>query len=496
TFIIALVGIAGAGALLQIALRTAIEAGTTFQTAHSLTLLLVGTFALLMGIILVVLLVLLDRYIMRPIKALTEAVTRITLGDLSQTVPVYSHDEIGALGANFNEMTDQLAATHRSLQEATRVASEGRAQLESSINGLRQGFILTNAKAKPVLVNAAAREMLATHAHKGTLRAEDIADVLPKELQLTSRIEETLQKGTQAKFPSLALGGRFFNVYLSPVLNEKEIIGCAMLLEDVTEERIMQRSRDEFFSIASHELRTPLTAIMGNTALIRQYFPEAVKDPSVKEMVDDIHGSATRLIEIVNDFLDASRLEQDKMKFEFDIFTVEPVIEKVIYELSGLSRQKGITLSFDQNTLGKLPPVYADQNRVKQILYNLIGNGMKFTVKGGVSVNCLVEGPELKITITDTGPGISLEGQQILFHKFQQSTASILTRDNTRGTGLGLYISKLLIEHMHGTIKLEHTEVGKGSTFSFTLPLAKKTDKPAPPVIVSMKEPPSKAKKA
>jgi two-component system sensor histidine kinase ChiS len=123
--------------------------------------------------------------------------------------------------------------------------------------------------------------------------------------------------------------------------------------------------------------------------------------------------------------------------------------------------------------------VRADQSRVKQILYNLIGNAMKFTQKGGVIINCLVQGGFVKITVSDTGPGISLEGQQLLFHKFQQTGDSIITRDSTRGTGLGLYISKLLIEHMGGEIKLEHTELGKGSVFSVTLPVAKATKRVA-----------------
>ncbi len=246
-----------------------------------------------------------------------------------------------------------------------------------------------------------------------------------------------------------------------------------LLLEDVTEERIIQRSRDEFFSIASHELRTPLTAIRGNTALIQQYYAEALKDKNLRDMVSDIHESSVRLIEIVNDFLDASRLEQDKMKLTPTAFAIEPLIETVVYEMAGVSRDKGVTLKFDHN-LASLPRVYADSNRVKQVIYNLIGNAMKFTEAGSVTIGAEIHGHSLKVLVSDTGLGISTEGQQLLFHKFQQTGSSLITRDTTRGTGLGLYISKLLIEHMDGKIKLEHSELGKGTTFSFTLPLATK----------------------
>lgn len=436
----------------------------------------------------------LNHQIMGPIRALSAAVARISLGDLSQTVSVHSQDELGSLSKSFNEMTYQLGSTHRSLEASTRVAQEGRAQLVSSINGLHQGFILVDIKNKVTLANAAAVDIvyggLETNKNKQVLGLSDIAHVLPADLNLEAKIAETLKAGSLAKFPGLPLGGRFLNLYLSPVLNGKEAIGCVLLLEDVTEERILERSRDEFFSIASHELRTPLTAIRGNTSMMQEYFPELLKDPSVKGMIDDIHGSTVRLIEIVNDFLDTSRLEQNKMKFTLTVFSLEPTIEKTIYEMSGLSRDKNITLNFENKTLEKMPFVYADSGRITQIVYNLIGNAMKFTEKGGVTVRCMVEGAFVKVEVSDTGIGISPEGQQILFHKFQQSTASTLTRDNTRGTGLGLYISKLLIEHMGGSIKFERSELGKGSTFSFSVPVATKEQiesaKTTPPAVSAL----------
>lgn len=422
-----------------------------------------------------------NRTLVGPIRELSGAVSRIALGDLSQTLSVRSNDEVGTLSRNFNEMTRQLAATHRSLQDASQIAKEKHAQLESSINGLRQGFILTDKKGGIVIANDAAIGVLhEAHGNKKDTKTKEIKlhqfiEVLPKEIDLEAQITHTMESRKLTKFPVLPLGGHFLNLYLSPVVNGEEAIGCVLLLEDVTEERILQRSRDEFFSIASHELRTPLTAIRGNAMLMQQYYPEVFNNHDLSEMISDIHDSSTRLIEIVNDFLDVSRLEQNKMKFEMGAFAIEHVVEKIIYELAGLSRDKKIKLEFEHHTLGELPLVYGDPSRVKQILYNLIGNGMKFTEKGGVTISAQPEGKLLKLFVTDTGPGISEEAQQLLFHKFQQAGQSILTRDNTRGTGLGLYISKLLLEHMGGTVRLEHSEVGKGSTFSFTIPIATET---------------------
>jgi signal transduction histidine kinase len=302
----------------------------TFLLGASLAVLLTMGAALVLGLV--------NHQVIEPIRVLTTAVSRVTLGDLRQMVPVRSSDEVGKLSRDFNDMILQLAATHRQLSEATQAADERRAQLESSINGLRQGFILTNARGRIVLMNEAAKELL--HASKSKIKhptLKDFAKLLPAEIKLESDIEKVVSKQERMRFASLPFSGHFLNLYLSPVATDGEALGCVLLFEDVTEERILQRSRDEFFSIASHELRTPLTAIRGNITLIEQYFPQIVKEPDVKEMLDDIHESSIRLIDIVNDFLDVSRLEQNRMKFDMADFTVEPVIEKVIYEMGSLS---------------------------------------------------------------------------------------------------------------------------------------------------------------
>jgi signal transduction histidine kinase len=446
------------------------------NAATSAPLILVAALTITVGLAVATVWIL-TRQLTRPIQALSAAVSRIALGDLSQEVPVRSSDELGVLSRRFSEMTQQLSGSYRSLETSMHEARARRAELESSINGLRQGFILTDGKLDVLLANAAATSIIhgdepAAHKGNAAITLAAIEHALPADLELKAKITETLQHGKLTKYPDLPLHGRFLNLYLSPVLDEGKATGCVLLLEDVTEERIIARSRDEFFSIASHELRTPLTAIRGNASMMKQYFPEVVKDPDVKEMIDDIQESAVRLIDIVNDFLDTSRLEQGKMKFEPAVFSLEPIIEKIIYEMSGLSRSKHITIGFDQLTLGKLPMLYADPSRITQVVYNLLGNAMKFTEDGSVMIACTSEKQYVKVSVSDTGIGISPEGQQILFHKFQQSTASTLTRDNTRGTGLGLYISKLMLEHMGGAIKLEHSEMGKGSTFSFTVPVA------------------------
>lgn len=119
----------------------------------------------------------------------------------------------------------------------------------------------------------------------------------------------------------------------------------------------------------------------------------------------------------------------------------------------------------------KLPLVYCDEDRLKQILYNLIGNAMRFTESGTITIETLVDDQLLRIVVSDTGPGISEKNQRVLFHKFQQASSNILTRDSSQSNGLGLYISRLLANKMGGNVKLDRSQLEKGSTFSCTIPL-------------------------
>ncbi len=188
-------------------------------------------------------------------------------------------------------------------------------------------------------------------------------------------------------------------------------------------------------------------------------------------MIDDIHESAIRLIDIVNDFLDATSLEQGKMQMTPTTFSLGELIAEVIREFHGVAALKHITVA-SQPDVASTPSVSGDRQRIKQVLYNLIGNAVKFTDKGSVTIATRADEKFVYTLVSDTGKGMPPENQRFLFGKFQQAGNSLLTQDGTKGTGLGLYISKLIMERSGGTIGLEHSEVGKGSSFVFSLPLA------------------------
>ncbi len=448
----------------------------SIQTSLVLTLVVIMVLALLFFFVFA-------SSIIGPIQALTAAALKFAKGDFSVRVDIKSEDELGRLSSVFNDMVLQLQQTYAKLNQTlhevvqrTDQLGEEKARFSSSIDSLPLGFIMTSASNSILRMNPAMHFMLGFKNKPGDLaevdqRLKDNASLLE---QLMEHSHDCLTQKKPISISEVGDKGKIFRAFFSPVLIDNNAdspaIGAAILVEDVTEERVMARSKDEFFSIASHELRTPLTAIRGNTSMIQTYYNSQLKDPSLRGMVGDIHESSVRLIEIVNDFLDASRLEQGKMQFDPEEFSIEETIEKIVYELGGVTKEKHLYLRMT-NDLGTLPHVWADKNKIKQVVYNLVGNALKFVETGGVTIQAVVENKYIKINVIDTGRGISEENQQLLFHKFQQASKSIITRDTTRGTGLGLYISKLLLEQMDGKITLEHSAIGKGSTFSFTIPI-------------------------
>jgi signal transduction histidine kinase len=261
-------------------------------------------------------------------------------------------------------------------------------------------------------------------------------------------------------------------IFTAPILRSDGTFNSAVsVFEDVSEQRNLQRTRDEFFAIASHELRTPLTAIRGNSSLILKYYLDKLADPELRDIMKEIHESSIRLIDIVNDFLDASSLEQKRMKFTYTSFDVVELAASVCKEYEANSVAQGVTLNLLKPSV-PLPPAYADRDRLKQVLINLAGNALKFTKQGSVKLEFASEPNSIKVIISDTGNGMSEESKKMLFRKFEQAGMDPITRDSTRGTGLGLYISKLLMEYMNGEIRLESSELGKGTSFSLRIPIA------------------------
>jgi|WetSurMetagenome_2_1015567.scaffolds.fasta_scaffold04918_4 signal transduction histidine kinase/sensor domain CHASE-containing protein len=386
------------------------------------------------------------------------------------------------------ELEKEKESVEAKVMERTSQLAQEQARLQASISSLPVGFVMTDAQENVIVMNGIAKSILCYNSGnrpsgaltKNEVRSYDcnldeIKDRLKNSFDAKLAIDNVIKYKKPFELKELTLDDMSLHIFITPItiMEEEEfaVIGSVMLIENITEQKIIDRSKDEFFSIASHELRTPLTAIRGNTSMILDYYKDQLKDPQVKEMIDDVHESSIRLIEIVNDFLDTSRLELGKMEFKKTVVDLAQLIPIVIKEYQVTGSRKRLHIGFENTE--KMPSVAADTDRLRQVLINLIGNGLKFTTEGGITISLKQEGDFVKTIVSDTGIGISEASQKLLFRKFQQAENNIFTRDTTQGTGLGLYVSKMIVEGMGGKIKLESSVVNKGSVFSFTLPIAK-----------------------
>jgi len=417
----------------------------------------------------------LNKLVIRPIRTLKSAIGLLAAGDFSKSIDIQSHDELEDLSKGLNEMSV-------SIQNSNQKFYEEHARLLASINGLEVGYIMTDLNKHISLINNSANKLLGIALDTystGNLGIEQVTDLFKGSVDLPKILDHCLDKHEIADIKEFNFNNRILHIIIGPILiktndSNSKGIGCVILLEDITETIVAARSKDEFFSIASHELRTPLTSIKGNSSMVMEFYPDILKDQPLKEMIEDIHSSSERLIAIVNDFLDVSRLEQKRMSFNYSPVSLEKVVEKVVYEMGAVVKEKNLYLNYDPASLKNLPNAWADKNRLEQVIYNLVGNALKFTEHGGITLTAELDSVKnfIKVLVADTGRGMTFESQQLLFHKFQQASSSILTRDTTRGTGLGLYISKMIIENMGGRINLEESVVDKGTTFSFTIPVS------------------------
>ena len=378
-----------------------------------------------------------------------------------------------AMMSLLEDLDNEKKKVEDEVREKTKELREEQTRLLASIHSLSFGFIIAGIRGEILLKNPAIDSILGV---KGALTSmTDVAALFGKNFDIMNTCAQCVSGKTIVRAKDISYGSKYLRVSCIPIFFSKEsdeILEYVVLIEDETEAKVLERSRDEFFAVASHELRTPLTAIRGNAEMIKEMYADAITDKDFKEMIDDVHEASIRLITIVNDFLDASRLEQGRITLKKEQFALPLLIEKVLKDLNKMARAKGVVLKF-YPPANPMPPAFADTARIEQILFNIVGNAIKFTEHGDIEVNTSLEPSGfLKVSVRDRGIGISPHNQALLFRKFQQAGEQMLARDVTQGTGLGLYISRLLIESMGGTIGLEKSGLGDGSTFYFTIPIS------------------------
>jgi signal transduction histidine kinase len=222
--------------------------------------------------------------------------------------------------------------------------------------------------------------------------------------------------------------------------------------------------KNDFVSMVSHELRTPMTAIKGYVDLMGSGAAGAVTEMQ-GEFLQIIRSNVGRLSSLVGDLLDLSRIEAGKIQLRFTPVSIPMMVRQVAQTLRNQYAEKGLTLEFDLPA--DLPTAYGDSDRIIQILTNLMSNAYKYTPQGKVVVRVRAKDEFVQVDVQDSGLGISPENQSRLFTRFYRVRTP--ETDQISGTGLGLSIVKSLVE-LHGGQVWVESEIGSGSTFSFTLP--------------------------
>jgi signal transduction histidine kinase len=225
------------------------------------------------------------------------------------------------------------------------------------------------------------------------------------------------------------------------------------------------KAKSEFLANMSHELRTPMNAILGFIEMLLDDIYGEVP-PHLREPLIDVQANGKHLLNLINDVLDLSKIEAGRMELVLGDYSVQDVVETVRTSLQSLALEKG--LGFVAAAEDGIPLAYGDGRRITQCLMNLVGNALKFCKRGGVAVGVKRQGNDLLYHVSDTGIGIPKEELKNIFTEFQQVDTAI-TREFS-GTGLGLNITKKFVE-MHGGRIWVESEVGKGSTFFFSIPL-------------------------
>ncbi len=277
------------------------------------------------------------------------------------------------------------------------------------------------------------------------------------------------------------------NIHLEVLVKERtqDLLTKTEELEQANKKLVeLDEMKSSFISLVTHELRTPLTSIFGFTKIIgrdirKYYAPLATQDPKLAIKTDRILSNLAimdqegrRLGRLIEDVLDLSKIESGMLEWREE--TVDPV-QCIKEALSSISGQISARIRMENDIPERLPDVVFDPDRLVQVLINLIGNALKFMDYGKLHVAARDKGDGfLEISVSDSGPGIPYELQEIIFDRFRQAEAMHDYTGRPRGTGLGLAICKQIVEHFNGSIRVE-SEPGQGSTFSFTIPVAEAT---------------------
>ena len=379
------------------------------------------------------------------------------------------------------EINRDITAEKRANEELSRTQQEFRQLLESAPDAM----VIVNQSGEIVMVNAQTEEHFGYQRHELLGRSVDLLvperfrKRHPEHRQNYTRDPHVRPMGEGLELYGLSKNGDQFpvEISLSQMQTERGTLVISSI-RDISERKRFEkelreknqallradRMKDQFLASMSHELRTPLHTVIGFAELLAEELRGPL-NPDQKRFVDHIIRDSRHLLDLINDILDLSKIEAGGLKLQREIFDGESAIKEVLSSVQPLAQAKSIRVD---TSIEPVMALDADRLRFKQILYNLLSNAIKFTPYGGsVHIDARFAGPKAEISVKDSGVGIPTEALESVFDKFHQVSST--TKGVREGTGLGLTITRALVEHHGGRIRVDSV-MGKGSCFTFTLP--------------------------
>lgn len=390
-----------------------------------------------------------------PLRSMREAALEIAKGNFDTKVPYTQRDEIGELGSAFNRMGRQL-------KHHVEVINQEKEQLSNILTSMTDVVITFN-KDFTVLVSNPQADQLFQKWYANNVDRN--SKHLPPELY--QMLEHVFEEEEELKV-ELDIQGMYVSVSITLLYSKNSVRGAVVVLRDMTEQHRLDKMRSDFIANVSHELRTPISMLQG--------YSEAIIDDVVTteedrlEMIRIIYDESKRMGRLVTELLDLARLESGYLSIHKGEVAVIPTFERITLKFDQIAKEKNINLRFE-HTLQEPFILEIDEDRIEQVLTNLIDNALRHTLEEGTVLVRLTKSiQELIVEVSDTGHGIPKEDLQFVFERFYKADKA-RTRGKS-GTGLGLAIAKNIVERHDGKIAVD-SEVGVGTTFTIRLPMNK-----------------------
>ncbi|MFC4354546.1 ATP-binding protein [Chryseomicrobium palamuruense] len=385
-----------------------------------------------------------------PLRKMREGAHELAKGNFQTRVPSSQKDEIGELGAAFNRMGMQI-------KHHVEVINQEKEQLSNILSSMTDAVITFNKDASILLSNPPADELIRRWSPMSASSDEPLPAALYHMLEHMLENEEELEE-------EFELDAHYYSVSLSLLYSKDVVRGAVAVIRDMTEQHRLEKLRSDFIANVSHELRTPIAMLQGYSEAILDGVVETEEDKN--EMIRVISDESNRMGRLVTELLDLARLESGYLRIYQSPVQVAASVERMTTKFSQRAREKNIKLTYT-STIPFETKLFVDEDRIEQVLTNLIDNALRHTAEGGkVNVHVTDASEYVKITIEDTGYGIPKEDLPYVFERFYKADKA-RTRGKG-GTGLGLAIAKNIIDRHEGEIRV-FSEVGMGTTFEILL---------------------------